>query len=135
MRYLVALLFFVIVGYLLVRHIYFRHPVVFEPVNALVQHGLIEPITEIVPAVSRLADWLPARKKYVPNPYGYGGLDPSGGVRKGGNGSGIPDEVSVGWWNGDVSYSDKHLSPVQDSEDIPPVKVADVGWWGEDWLA
>ena len=134
MRYIVAFLFLIVVGYLLVRHVFFHHPVVFEPVNALIQHGLIEPITHVVPAVSRLTDWLPARTKYVPNPYGYGGLDPSGGVRKGGNGSGIPDEVSVGWWNGDISYPEKTLSPVQDSEDIPSAKVADVGWWGDHWL-
>lgn len=134
MRY-AFLLFFLLISYLLVRHVYFHHPAVLEPVSALVQHGLIEPISEFVPAIQRLADWLPISKKYSPNQYGYGGLDPSGGERKGGDGSGIPDVVPVGWWNGDISYSEKQLSPVQDSEEIPPVKVANVGWWGDDWLA
>ena len=135
------LLFFLLASYVIVRLIYFNHPAVLEPVNALVQRGLIEPIESVfpgvqnLPVVQRLMDWLPASKKYIPNPYGYGGLDPSGGERKGGNGSGIPDAVSVGWWNGDISYPEKQLSPVQDSEEIPSAKVADVGWWGEDWLA
>jgi hypothetical protein len=123
------------ISYLLVRQVYFHHPTVLEPVNSLIQKGLMEPITEIVPAISRLVDWLPPTNKYVPNRYGYGGLDPAGGVRKGGDGSGIPNEVEVGWWNGDISYPEKHLSPVQDSEEIPSEKVVSVGWWGDDWLA
>jgi hypothetical protein len=135
MRYAFTFLFFLVVAYLLVRQVYFHRPSVLEPVNALVQHGLLEPVQGMVPAVSRLVDWLPASRKYVPNPYGYGGLDPAGGERKGGNGRGIPDEVSVGWWNGEHSYPEKHLSPVQDSEEIPSAQVVNVGWWGDEWLA
>ena len=76
---------------------------------------------------------LPKSKGYVPNRYGYGGMDPSGGLRRGGDGRGIPDEVDVGWWNGEVSYPVRELSPVVDSETIPSPQVHDVGWWGDDW--
>lgn len=120
-----------LLGYLLVRHVYTRHPKVMEPVNALVQHGLIQPVMSL-PAVQSLKDLLPARK-YVPNPYGYGGLDPAGGERKGGNGRSIPEEVDVGWWNGQITYPDRQLSPVQEFESVPEPQVAEVGWWGEDY--
>lgn len=76
---------------------------------------------------------LPKSKGYVPNRYGYGGMDPSGGLRRGGDGHGIPDEVDVGWWNGEVSYPERQLSPVVDSETIPSPQVHEVGWWGDDW--
>ena len=127
------LLFLLCVGYLLVRYISF-HPVRLEPVQAMVQQGLIEPVMSVIPAIQRMIDWQPVSKKYVPNKYGYGGLDPAGGERKGGDGSGIPDDVSVGWWNGNVTYSEKRLSSVQDVEDIPSTKEVGVGWWGDDWL-
>lgn len=124
-----ALLF--LLAYLLVRYVYVHHPTVMEPVNALVQHGLIEPILSI-PAIQELKALLP-RKKYVPNRYGYGGLDPTGGERKGGNGRHIPDAVDVGWWNGQIEYTDRQLSPVQDSESVPEPQVSEVGWWGSEW--
>lgn len=129
--------FLIFLGYLLIPHVYFHHPKVFEPVNQLVQQGLIEPIQSLsIPQIQSLSDWIPfPKRRYTPNPYGYGGLDPSGGVRKGGDGSGIPDAVSVGWWNGDLSYSDRSLFPVQeDTESIPEPKVAPVGWWGDHLL-
>lgn len=121
-----ALLF--LLGYLLVRHVYIQHP---HPVNELVQHGLLEPILSL-PAVQSLKALLPARK-YVPNRYGYGGLDPAGGERKGGNGRGIPEEVDVGWWNGPIEYPNRQLSPLQDSEGPAEPQVVEVGWWGKDY--
>lgn len=124
-------LLLLLLGYLLVRHVYTHHPQVLEPVNALIEHGLMEPVLAL-PAVRNLKALFP-RKKYAPNPYGYGGLDPAGGERKGGNGQGIPDEVEVGWWNGRIEYPDRQLSPVQDSEELPEPQVADVGWWGSEW--
>jgi hypothetical protein len=120
-----------LLGYLLVRHVYTHPPRVFEPVRALVQHELLEPVLSL-PAVQNLKALLPA-KTYRPNRYGYGGLDPAGGERKGGDGRSIPDEVEVGWWNGRIEYPDRQLSPVQDSESIPEPQVAEVGWWGSDW--
>ncbi len=132
----------IIMGYLMIRNLYFYRP---STLPELVEHGLIEPVEDMVhpilqtirdvaPNVSGLRDWLPAvRRRYVPNPYGYGGLDPSTGkVRKGGDGSGIPDAVSVGWWNGEIPVVQRQLSSVHDSESIPSPQVAPVGWWGED---
>lgn len=127
---LYGLLLFLL-GYLLVRHVYTHHPKVMEPVNTLIQHGLLEPVMSL-PAVQHLRALLPA-KEYVPNRYGYGGLDPAGGERKGGDGRGIPEEVDVGWWNGRVEYPDRQLSPVQESASIPEPQVAEVGWWGKDY--
>lgn len=124
-------LLLLLLGYLLVRHVYTHHPRVLEPVNALVQSGLLEPVLSL-PAVQSLKALLPA-KKYAPNRYGYGGLDPAGGVRKGGDGQGIPEEVEVGWWNGHIQYPDRQLSPVQDSESVPEPQVVEVGWWGSEW--
>jgi hypothetical protein len=135
--YVVFILSFLLfLGYLLIPHVYLQRPTLFEPVNQLVQHGLIEPIQSLsLPSIQSLSDWIPfPKRRYTPNPYGYGGLDPSGGTRKGGDGSGIPDAVSVGWWNGEIPYSDRSLSPVQDTESIPEPKVAQVGWWGDHFL-
>lgn len=129
--------FLIFLGYILIPHVYFHHPTVFEPVNELVQHHLIEPIQSIsIPQINKLSDWIPfPKRRYTPNPYGYGGLDPSGGVRKGGDGSGIPDVTPVGWWNGEITYSNRSLSPIQDdNESIPETKIAPVGWWGENLL-
>ena len=95
------------------------------------------PIRQMV-AESRLSDWIPVPlRRYTPNPYGYGGLDPAGGERKGGNGRGIPDAVAVGWWKGEeVMYPERKLSSVEDTREEPAKPmVADVGWWGDDWLA
>ena len=132
------LLFLLVVGYLIVRHVASQHPTIYRPVQKVIQQEILEPIGQIyegVPALQRLRDWLPRPRPYLPNPYGYGGLDPAGGERKGGDGRGIPDAVSVGWWNGDISYSEKRLSPVEDTERIPDPQVAEVGWWGDDWFS
>lgn len=130
---LLYLFFLLLVGYLLVRYVYTHHPTVLEPVNLLVKHGLIEPVQEVL-HVSGLGDVLRQRPKR-PNRYGYGGMDPSGKERKGGDGSRIPEEVEVGWWNGEISYPERHLSPVQDTDTLPQPQIADIGWWGDDWIA
>lgn len=139
MRYV---LFFVVLvlGYFLVQHVRLSHPFVAEGVEKVIVAPLrevTEPIRQIV-AESRLSDWIPVPlRRYSPNPYGYGGLDPAGGERKGGNGRGIPDAVSVGWWKGEaVMYPERKLSSVEDTQEEPAKPmVADVGWWGDDWLA
>jgi len=132
----------VVLGYMMIHNLYFYRP---STMPELIEHGLVEPIqdavdpllqtlSDVAPKVSGLRDWLGfPKKQYVANKYGYGGLDPSTGeLRKGGDGSGIPDQVDVGWWNGEISFVDRQLSPVHDSEVIPPPKVASVGWWGDD---
>lgn len=147
MNKVLTLLFLLIVGYFLAFHVNVSHPIMLQQAQALVQQGVIEPIRVIQEAVaqpfqgSRLSDWIPQTlgltpRRYVPNPYGYGGLDPAGGERKGGNGLGIPNQVNVGWWTGEeVTYPARRLSPIQDEEQAPPeAKVAEVGWWGDDWL-
>jgi len=138
--YAILLIAFVILGYLMIRNVFFYRP---STLPELVEHGLIEPVqdamepilqtlSDLAPNVSGLRDLLP-RRRYVPNPYGYGGLDPATGeARKGGDGSGIPREVNVGWWNGEIPVVNRSLSSVHDSEDIPVPKVAQVGWWGDD---
>lgn len=131
----------IVIGYLSIRNLYFYQP---ATLPELVEHGLIEPVqdvmnpilqtlSDIAPNVSGLRDWLPfPRKKYIPNRYGYGGIDPStGDVRKGGDGMGIPNHVEVGWWNGEIPIIDRSLSPVHDSEEIPSPQVVSVGWWGD----
>jgi hypothetical protein len=71
-------------------------------------------------------------KGYVPNKYGSGGPDPSGGMRKGGDGSGIPSEVDVGWWNGPIDVPERSISGIYDNNaDIPEKMIADIGWWGD----
>jgi hypothetical protein len=102
-------------------------------VDTLIQQGVssVASLPQVASLLEPIKEWLGVKKGYVPNKYGYGGINPSGGLRKGGNGRGIPDEVSVGWWNGTISYPDKHLSPVVDSESIPEPVVTEVGWWGE----
>ena len=128
----------------MIRNLFFYKP---ATLPELVEHGLIEPVeqvidpvmqtlTDISPNVSGLRNWLPfPKRRYVPNKYGYGGLDPSTGeLRKGGDGSGIPDEVNVGWWNGEIPFVNRELSSVHDSEEIPSTKVTSVGWWGDDML-
>jgi len=133
----------VLAGYLLLQHVSVSQPSssttvtrsVVTPLQHMMEQGLVAPLQRALP---RLSDWLglPLRR-YTPNPYGYGGLDPSGGERKGGDGRGIPDAVEVGWWKGEeVTYPERRLSPVQDEASVPPEpRVADVGWWGDDWLA
>ena len=126
--------FIVLVGYLLIQHVSTSHPAiavgvtdrVITPLQQVVKQGVMVPLQRILPL-----------RRYTPNPYGYGGLDPSGGERKGGDGRGIPDAVEVGWWKGEeVTYPERRLSPVQDEASTPPEpRVADVGWWGDDWLA
>jgi hypothetical protein len=139
MRYAFSLLLFLLMGYFFVRRLYFR-PIQLD--GSLIQHGspiqydIMKPINDMIPSIKQLTDWIPGSKKYAPNQYGYGGIDPAtGNERKGGDGNGIPDEISVGWWNGNISYSEKHLSPVQDSEEIPSAKISHVGWWGDDWMS
>jgi hypothetical protein len=139
MRYV---LFFVVLvlGYFLVQHVRLSHP----SVAAGVEKGIVAPLRAVTEPImqmvteSRLSDWIPVPlRRYTPNPYGYGGLDPAGGERKGGNGSGIPDAVAVGWWKGEeVMYPDRKLSSVEDTREEPAKPmVAEVGWWGDDWLA
>jgi hypothetical protein len=71
-------------------------------------------------------------KGYVPNKYGSGGMDPSGGERKGGDGSGIPSEVNVGWWNGEIEQPQRTIQTIYDQGEasIPEPKIANIGWWG-----
>jgi hypothetical protein len=135
---LVIIFFFIAAAYMVMRNVRVNHvPVRGETLKDMIQHPF-QVLQDAVPSVSRLSDWLglPLRR-YTPNPYGYGGLDPSGGERKGGDGRGIPDAVEVGWWKGEeVTYPERRLSPVQDEASTPPEpRVADVGWWGDDWLA
>ncbi len=139
MRY--ALFFVVLVlGYFLVQHVRLSHPSVAASVDKAIVaplRAVTAPIQEMV-AESRLSDWIPfPPRRYVPNPYGYGGLDPAGGERKGGNGRGIPDAVSVGWWKGEeVIYPERKLSSVEDTQEEPAKPmVADVGWWGDNWIS
>lgn len=75
--------------------------------------------------------WPKSGKGYVPNKYGSGGMDPSGGERKGGNGSGIPSEVNVGWWNGTIEQPERNIQTIYDDYLIPSPKIADIGWWGD----
>lgn len=129
-------LFFVLLamGYLVVQHVQVSHPLltatVEQEVIAPLSRTFVEPLQRIVKEVV-----IPRAMRQT-NPYGYGGLDPQGGERKGGDGLGIPDAVEVGWWKGeDVTYPVRRLSPIQDGEQTPPeAKVAEVGWWGEDWI-
>jgi len=74
--------------------------------------------------------WPKSGKGYVPNKYGSGGADPSGGMRKGGDGSGIPSKVNVGWWNGPIDIPNRSISTIYDDSDIPEPMIADIGWWG-----
>ena len=74
--------------------------------------------------------WPKSGKGYVPNKYGSGGMDPSGGERKGGDGYGIPSEVNVGWWNGSIEQPERNIQTIYDDYLIPSPKIADIGWWG-----
>ena len=133
MRY--ALFFVILVmGYLVIQHVQVSHPMAVASVENIVLDPLqraVEPIQRMVKEVV-----LPGMMKRRPNPYGYGGLDPQGGERKGGDGQGIPHAVEVGWWKGEqVVYPERRLSPVQDGQEgRSQTMVAEVGWWGDDWL-
>lgn len=75
--------------------------------------------------------WPKSGKGYIPNKYGSGGMDPSGGERKGGDGRGIPSEVDVGWWNGTIEQPERTIQNIYDNNaSIPEPKIADIGWWG-----
>ena len=148
MNKVLTLFFLLLIGYLVVNYVGRSHPEVQAAAEELVQQGVVKPLRAIQEIIAlplqgtRLSDWIPQtlglfpRRRYVPNPYGYGGLDPAGGERKGGNGLGIPQQVDVGWWTGqEVTYPERRLSPVQDEQQSPPLAtVAEVGWWGDDWM-
>lgn len=136
MRLLTLVLLF-LVAWLLVRHVYTQHSEVLAPVSRMVESGILEPAEEVA-QVTGLRDVLQTVKRAVrgkPSQWGYGGMDPAGGERKGGNGRGIPDAVSVGWWNGSIMYPERSISPVTDVEEPKSAQVVDVGWWGDDWFA
>lgn len=133
-----TLAFFLLVAYGMVRLIGRSHPQVQAATEEVARPlRVLQDVMGESLQGTPLSRWLGLPpKRYVPNPYGSGGLDPAGGERKGGNGRGIPDQVEVGWWTGeDVTYPVRRLSPVHDEEQRPPeAKVAEVGWWGEDWM-
>lgn len=136
MRIVTLVLLFVL-AWLLVRHVYTQHSDVLSPVTSLVESGLMG--AEEVARVTGLRDVLQnvkqsLRRPYRPSQWGYGGMDPAGGERKGGNGRGIPDAVSVGWWNGPITYPQRSISPVTDAEQPKEAQIVDVGWWGDDWV-
>ncbi len=141
MSYFLFLALFLFIGYILMVQRARAHS---SPLD-MIQQGVTVPLqvlqdaaSSLSPSLPRLSDWIPfPQRRYAPNPYGYGGLDPEGGERKGGNGLGIPHAVDVGWWKGeDVTYPERKLFPVQDEKQAPTQpQVADVGWWGDDWLA
>lgn len=72
--------------------------------------------------------WPSSGKGYVPNKMGYPGPSPSGGLRQS---FPIPDEVEVGWWNGNIDPTKRvHLDIYANDAEIPAPVETEVGWWG-----
>jgi hypothetical protein len=76
------------------------------------------------------AFWPDSGKGYVPNKFGSGGPDPSGGLRNSENR--IPLETAVGWWKGDIYQPIRTINSIYDHETIPEPQTISVGWWGNE---
>jgi hypothetical protein len=63
---------------------------------------------------------------FVPNKFGSGGPDPSGGMRNPTPAS----PVSIGWWNGDIKQPIHSIQNIYDTTEIPEKTIVDIGWWG-----
>lgn len=74
------------------------------------------------------AFWPDSGKGYVPNKFGSGGADPSGGLRN--SEDRIPLETAIGWWKGDIYQPIRKIESIYDHETIPEPQKISVGWWG-----
>lgn len=74
--------------------------------------------------------WPDSGKGYVPNKFGSGGADPSGGLRN--SEDRIPLETAVGSWNGDIYQPIRKIESIYDYHAIPEPQTISVGWWGNE---